>query len=584
MLALMGLNSSCSKDEQAPTTYQGATKEVALELSTTFVDDAELRSVHAVNSDGTTGKLQMAEKDLSVRVAIRRGTGAPVQQTLTFKKVVGKNEATFKGKVTVPDTGTGNYSLAAIVLGEEGTGGRSYATLEGNLVKTLASNSPALPKSGKVATTVPYILDWTPLTLGQDRSGEWFEKKTATFKPSGSLLAIRINNSKGKAAITVSKIKIKSNAFVTAWSYDFANLTGGNLLQGNATTAATEQEFTLPQAVTVAAETLSPTFYYLAAMPVKATADLSTQFTVITSDGKSITIPASSKQLLAGTVPMSLPIPGEKVPDLIENSCFKSKRLPIEFLAHYNIDATGIAFDKTMSNTALGTYNWQDAKTNFEGGITIEGKRYRLPSLEEFKSILPIKTIHLKSGNEYLGRQEAIAADKEVYNTTADYRVETVAQGFPRKFYALRLKHETLCMQTAYRYEFVGDFVNGSTTSYLKITCRYLGNSFDWSIEDVATEAFWSKNTTKDIVRYLPASTGSTSSRKAGNTGSYWTSSAYTLSGYGMSGGFQWYTGTQAGVTQQHFEMFGEQTTSSNKLAIRLIAEEPVSPVNVPRP
>lgn len=569
---------ACDKEQKAGEVYSGLTREVSVVLEASMDDD--FRSIHAVNEDGTTGRLQMAERDLEVRVAIRQGTGTPLYHTLTFKKVAGLNQVTFKGKLTVPDGGTGAYSLAAIPLKE--VGGHVYAALDGLLVKTVPSNMLVLPVDGKVDTKVPYLANWTELTLESD--GKSFVPVSLRFKPSGTLLAIRVSNVKGKDDLTVSKIKVKSNAFVTAWEYDFENLDQGNLLQGRATSTQTDLEFDLPQAVTIEAGQLSTVFHYLTAMPVKADTGLSTIFTIVTSSGQEIAIPNNTRKLLAGTVPATLRVPGEKVPDDISNSCFKSKRLPIEFLAHYNVTQSGTDFDKTMGNQASGYFNYEDAKAKFAGGVTIEGKSYRLPSLAEMQCIIPIKTMHLKSGREYLDVQETIAADREEYSTTADYRVETTdGVVLPRRLYALRLKNKNLCMQTAYRYEFVGEFVNGSQTSHLKVTCRYLGNSHPWTIDDVASEEFWARNTSEDIIRYLPATNGNTSgSSRAGVNGLYWTTTPYRLQGYAMGAAFQYYENAYRG--EKHFEINGEQNSVNKLMSVRLLADEPVVPANQPKP
>ena len=587
---------ACSKDNTVDDVYQGATVEKTIELVTDFSDEA--RAIYAVSRDENfriNANLQMPEKDLQVRLAIRRGTSAPLYHTVTFKKVKGQNKAFFKGKLEVPDVATGNYQISAVVLSEVGTPSHTYATLgdSENIVKAVANKGLATKnaRNNMVSTQIPYVLKWTNLRLmPAPVGGKQYLQANLSFKPSGSLLAFRVDNYAGKTDIVVTKIKIKSNAFVLNWEYDLANLTGGNLQEGKATTTAIDVTYTLPQPLTVRAGQVSDTYYYLTVMPVKATTNLATDVTVIASTGKEFKIKTNNKVLAFGSVPATLSLSYEKEPAPIAESCFPSKKLPLEFVAHYNIAPNGTSFDKTLANNTGGHYTHAEAVAKFGKGINIEGSTYYLPSQPQMRAILPRETIYLISGNEQKNIEEEIVADNETYRTTADYRAETTSPGvLPRKLYALRLKHSNLCMQTAYRYEFIGNFTENSTNSYLKITCRYLGNNAEWTLDDIANEAFWAKDPSKDVVRYFPAATGNTERARYGGSGAYWTSSDSPQGQIGYKGdaGFQYYPAQYVGRPQykpEHFELFGEHSTETYKFPVRLFSRTVVTPASISAP
>lgn len=513
---------ACSKEQGAePTSQEVATQllpiEITSELLAPEADADELRSIHQVKTDGTTGKLVLSNKDLSIRIAVRRAGGTPVYSTLTFKKQTGKNAVKYVGQVRVPQNGSGAFEISAVVLGE--VRGRAYAKLSGDKVQAIAATALSKPAAGTVTTQIPYVAGWTSMPL--DAAGNVLRPVTLTFKPSGTLLALSILNDT-EAAHTVKAIKIKSNAFVSAWEYDFTKIgVAGDLVEGQALgTPSVDASFTIAEE-TLQAGAKTATTYYLWVMPKVATTEgLKTEFVVTTATGDFTLMPLTTP-LKTGTVPAVLKLSKTGKPILdIKDSCFPDKKLPIEYLAHYDVNAAGTGFATAFDNSPAGgkLFTWDEAVAAYGQDVTIGGKQYYLPTQQQMRAIFPIIGGFTFTNVGFRRREdsEVIHAGGETYTTFADYS----HPNDNKILYALRLQNKAMCMVTAYRYELLGPFTAGDPYSHMKVTCRYLGHE-SWTIGDIENEDFWRENTEKDYVRYLSAPLKS----GAGAKGSYWTSS-----------------------------------------------------------
>ena len=198
--------------------------------------------------------------------------------------------------------------------------------------------------------------------------------------------------------------------------------------------------------------------------------------------------------------------------------------LPLAYLAEYNVNPEGTDFVTTQALDVSGYFSYENAVKKFTN-ITIAGKKYHLPSKEEWMAIVPVAS----SGDDYLSftspfRQndvsETVVINGESISSTNDYRGGSVSSN---KAHALRFKGTKYV--SAWRYESM--LLNDKRV--LKITARPLDSKANKvTVDDIAKPEFWESNTESDIVRILPAS-GSSSYGKArwqGSDGFFWSSSA----------------------------------------------------------
>ena len=198
--------------------------------------------------------------------------------------------------------------------------------------------------------------------------------------------------------------------------------------------------------------------------------------------------------------------------------------LPLAYLAEYNVNPEGTDFVTTQDLDVSGYFSYENAVKKFTN-ITIAGKKYHLPSKEEWMAIVPVAS----SGDDYLSFtssfrhnnvSETVVINGESISSTNDYRGGSVSSN---KAHALRFKGTKYV--SAWRYESM--LLNDKRV--LKITARPLdGKADNVTVDDIAKPEFWESNTESDIVRILPAS-GSFSYGKAkwqGSDGYFWTSTA----------------------------------------------------------
>lgn len=198
--------------------------------------------------------------------------------------------------------------------------------------------------------------------------------------------------------------------------------------------------------------------------------------------------------------------------------------LPLAYLAEYNVNPEGTDFVTTQALDVSGYFSYENAVKKFTN-ITIAGKKYHLPSKEEWMAIVPVAS----SGDDYLSFtspfrhndvSETVVINGESISSTNDYRGGSVSSN---KAHALRFKGTKYV--SAWRYESM--LLNDKRV--LKITARPLDSKANKvTVDDIAKPEFWESNTESDIVRILPAS-GSFSYGKArwqGSDGFFWSSSA----------------------------------------------------------
>lgn len=240
----------------------------------------EARLAHLV--DPTTGAVQglkLPEGNFDVMLAVKRGTEGPVVQRLIFTKRAGENRAVYKGKLRIPKNGSGNYEVAAVLVRQ--LQGATTGIVDGELLHSRATASFLRASDGVIASGLPYIADWTGVQL--DAAEVRMQNFTMTFRPSGSLLRLKVKNELNKD-VKLLGVRFRSNAIFFDWYYDFAQLRGGALREGsrrNTSEAVQDIYFSQVSMPTLATGATSSNWFYTWGMPSNATTGLNTEIRLL---------------------------------------------------------------------------------------------------------------------------------------------------------------------------------------------------------------------------------------------------------------------------------------------------------------
>lgn len=202
---------------------------------------------------------------------------------------------------------------------------------------------------------------------------------------------------------------------------------------------------------------------------------------------------------------------------------------PLAFVAETNIDQTGNAFvaDKYAWDKSA-FYDFDTAVEKFSH-ITIDGKKYHLPSWYEWKSVIPCYNNETFPGEVAFSQDNALdmrdKTDKDVVvdGKSMDCLQDLKYAAHQNVCYALRFKGTKY--QSAWRYSY--EQVDGYK-AVLRIKVRNVLNGV--TIDNVADEAFWGKNNESDLERIFPASGWCTEgnslvpSDRAGKGSYFWSS------------------------------------------------------------
>ncbi len=237
-------------------------------------------------------------------------------------------------------------------------------------------------------------------------------------------------------------------------------------------------------------------------------------------------------------------------------------KLPIEYVADYNVAADGMNFVASHNNNEAGGYfSFADATSKF-AAITIDGKAYHLPSRSELLAITAAQTgtIKFNAATTVNGVSEIVTVKGVSATYEADYK------GTAGKVsYAVKFKGNGDTYKCAYRYELVGTVAAGSNDSRLKVTVRYLGTS-NKGIAEVADPSFWATDNSGDIVKYFSAFgffDGDNIVKGVGTSGIYMSSD--------LSNGVDRHYAINFGPSQMYIPA-GYSTTT--KLAVRLFSDK----------
>ncbi|WP_308554592.1 hypothetical protein [uncultured Porphyromonas sp.] len=230
--------------------------------------------------------------------------------------------------------------------------------------------------------------------------------------------------------------------------------------------------------------------------------------------------------------------------------------LPLAYLTEYNVNPEGTDFVTTQDLDVSGYFSYEDAVDKFTN-ITIAGKKYHLPSKEEWMAILPVSAepdhVSFSEQRTHSDIREDVSIAGESISSTNDY--QSNGNG---SVYALRYKGTNYV--SAWRYEYTT--LNGGRV--MKITCRSLQTKSTLpTLEEIAASEFWDTNNGEDVVRYFPAAGFIDSEDEPfgeSSAGYYWSSTKHNM----------WYSwnalfGKEYACTYQ-----GE---SSNRFSIRLFED-----------
>lgn len=232
------------------------------------------------------------------------------------------------------------------------------------------------------------------------------------------------------------------------------------------------------------------------------------QLLVVRKDGQEIRVPTSQ-------------IDSIKFARRASETPLKPKsKLAIEYLAQYNMGSES-SFATSHRNDASKYFSYQDACDRFTT-IEIDGSGWHLPSVEEWRGIVPSNESGEPISFAYTQCQYNVAEAIEIgglrRSYLADYNSVNATTCYALKFksgdkevspnYSPATNNEMLC---AYRYELVGDFKKANNPdSYLLISVCYLGENFTGGVHTISSEQWWTnyKKLHPDLYfeRRLPAS------------------------------------------------------------------------------
>ena len=177
-----------------------------------------------------------------------------------------------------------------------------------------------------------------------------------------------------------------------------------------------------------------------------------------------------------------------------------ANRLPLAYVAEYNINLDGTGFATTHATDVSGYFTFKEAVNKFSD-ITIADKKYHLPTKEEWMAIVPPSRatpdyVDFASEYTYTDSVETVSVGGKMITSTNDY----YGTG-EDEVYALRFKGTDLCSAWKYEYTFV------DSHRVLRVTARPVDMATNLiTIEEVKKPEFWTSNTSDDIVRVFPAS------------------------------------------------------------------------------
>ena len=249
-------------------------------------------------------------------------------------------------------------------------------------------------------------------------------------------------------------------------------------------------------------------------------------------------------------------IAGNRYRGTVSSGWAKMPQTPLQYVAEYNINPGGSGFVTSKTDCTLSGYFTYDHAEAYFTTKTIDYVTYHLPSLEEWRGVVPewVNTVYVGFyyNHSYTNISESAIVAGTTYSGTSDFRQISA----DKVTYALRFKDSDIV--SAWRYQYVSDGMN----THMKITSRNVyGQTL--IIDNIAKESYWSSNTSNDYERYFPASgykyDNQTWPLNQGSSGYFWSSTP-------GDGAFRWH---------MYFDSYYARTStyrSFNGLSVRLFA------------
>lgn len=546
-LALLAL-AACGKDiEPSPTPatpQEPQYKLVQISLTAGQGESNNLRVLYDMDLDpqakGAVGPFRWSDKNkqLKIRVAVRRGTGDAIMQDLIFDKK-GSNQATYQGSIAVPTDGAGSYSISGVLLAEVGTEAKTF------MRSKTAATTPQVLKDGKdeigvalfntlitptddglLDINVPYITRWQPLDVNVD--SHTAKSTMLQFEPQGTVLRLRIKN-ESTTEQTFHRIQFTTNNFINGGVYYF-NFEDND--DAELDWFANNREsliYTIPGGVVVPGKVgTTPSYsrwFYLWLQPRKTevppltTASLSHG----AADNDPFKLVFMTKQKLAvGSVPMTLVYTegghaagfGDLAnQDAEYGSATQPVKLSIEYLAPYVLNAAGTGFVKnyatqyestTPETDKVGFFYAPDALARFAKPFAIPAgasTMYSLPTRDEMVSIIPPMLdgsgVGARKFNKGLKTLDVLETNVKIGVLTRDYLSDYYQVPDGTTLYALRFKESDYC--TAFRYT----IKEVDTSRVMAIDCILVGKE-NITLDDLSRDDYWTTNKDRIVSRYLP--------------------------------------------------------------------------------
>lgn len=571
---------SCSKDlEQPIVDVAPLTKTVEVDLTVSSSDN-DLRI--AYQRDEQTGRLvdlAMSDKNLNIRIAVKRGDGVPVAQTLEFKKIEGPY-ARYQGPIEIPSGGSGDYKISGILLSEVGEGGKEFMKVsdsDPNVVEMIPTPLTLEPSSGsQVEVNVPYVSRWHDITVAE--GGTRVSPIELLFHPQGTVLRMQVQN-ESDTEFPLGGIRFLTNTFSAAGSFSFAQTTADQPTWSESDNIdAKTILYSLPAETKIPAKVgVTPgksAWYYVWVMPRNEVVEPRTVVSMRSTDPVQMYIGfETEKPLPTGSVPVILNLPAGEIGahfNLPQENSWDSPvepKMPLAYLAEYNLNAEGTGF-ASHDNNDSGLFTIAETKTRFLK-TTIDGKKYHLGTTDEWYGVVPASIARVTFVNTRITKDhiEIVRAGGMRRAYTSDYRSVAAT----KTVYAIRFQDPLdQSMRSAYRYKMIGTTAPGSD-AYVEVKARYLGK--DWSgdlVRDVAKDAFFEDPSVTYVTRRLPMSgtvnAGEVNKSLVGERGYYWHAPGL---GWHQNSAFQWMTivrGNNAGSGHTPESL-------QQKMAVRLFSD-----------
>ena len=444
------------------------------------------------------------------QTAVNSGTSGTV--ALSFSRA----SVEFSGLTAAPAAGETWY-IAGMVGGEydESTGKVTFDNSTGD--DALAAN----------VVTRPYAFTWVEVTAG---ANGLISKSGLQINPLGSLIRFDVTNSRSASTVATGHLLFESTQLSGKGTFDFSiasnsesTLTTTAIADKWASTASGTYQQKLRFDTDVAVGSTTPTLMW--GMPSAE----SGYTRLISSDQNDHIVRKTVNTEIAAVTTTALKSGyGYTMQVTVEDR----PKLPIEYMAEYNLNADMASFATTHANDETQLLSPKAVKTSIgENTLTINGTDYRLPNLYELHAVFTPEGFDFNITSEV-----ASVANKENvrlnYTVANDYYREIVSYyntnnssgtytGYGMRFIGLStatlytdavslivLNNKYRC---AYKYEYVDNTYGTAGGKLLKVTVRYLGYDYTGLISDVSASTFWDTDTANDIVRYLPATKSGTS-------------------------------------------------------------------------